>query len=115
MDLSSLASILAGIILPIVLVVTAGFVLARTLGIDARPLLRLMLYTSLIAFPLAAIMELRGVGRAVSIIEASMPTAVMASIVAVEFDTRPTLVTGIVFVSTVLNVVTLTVLLGILR
>ncbi len=44
-----------------------------------------------------------------------MPTAVLASIVAVEFDVRPKLVTGIVFVSTVFSIVTLTVLLGILR
>jgi predicted permease len=39
----------------------------------------------------------------------------MASIVAVEFDTRPKLVTGIVFASTLLSIVTLTLLLGILR
>jgi malate permease and related proteins len=71
--------------------------------------------TTLLAFPLADVMGLQGVSRAVCIIEASMPTAVMASIVAVEFDTRPKLVTGIVFLSTVLSVVTLTVLLGILR
>jgi predicted permease len=74
-----------------------------------------LVLTPLVAFPLAALLGLTGVGRAVSIIEASMPTAVMASIVAVEFDARPKLVTGIVFASTVLSVVTLTVLLGILK
>jgi predicted permease len=74
-----------------------------------------LVLTPLVAFPLAALLGLQGVGRAVSILEASMPTAVMASIVAVEFDTRPQLVTGIVFASTVLSIVTLTVLLGILK
>ncbi len=74
-----------------------------------------LVLTPLVAFPLAALLGLQGVGRAVSILEASMPTAVMASIVAVEFDARPQLVTSIVFASTVLSIVTLTVLLGILK
>lgn len=84
----------------------------RTIGLATAAKLVL---TPLVAFPLAALLGLQGVGRAVSIIEASMPTAVMASIVAVEFDTRPQLVTSIVFASTLLSIVTLTVLLGILR
>lgn len=66
------------------------------------------------AFLLAAWMGLEGITRAVCIVEASMPTAVMATIVAVEFDARPQLVTGIVFASTLGSLVTLTVLLGIL-
>ncbi len=68
----------------------------------------------LLAFPLASVMQLQGVTRSVCIVEASMPTAVMASIVAVEFDARPKLVTGIVFASTLLSIVSLTILLGIL-
>lgn len=74
-----------------------------------------LVLTPLVAFPLAAFFGLAGVGRAVSIIEASMPTAVMASIVAVEFDVRPQLVTGIVFASTIFSIVTLTILLAILK
>ena len=74
-----------------------------------------LVLTPLVAFPLAALFGLTGVGRAVSIIEASMPTAVMASIVAVEFDVRPRLVTGIVFASTIFSIVTLTILLAILK
>ncbi|MGE5262568.1 MAG: AEC family transporter [Acidobacteriota bacterium] len=68
----------------------------------------------LLAFPLAYVMQLQGVARSVCIVEASMPTAVMASIVAVEFDARPKLVTGIVFASTLLSIISLTILLGIL-
>lgn len=69
----------------------------------------------LLAFPLATLIGLEGVTRAVCIVEASMPTAVMATIVAVEFDARPKLVTGIVFASTLGSLVTLTILLGILK
>ncbi len=74
-----------------------------------------LLITPLLAFPLAALLNLQGITRAVSIIEASMPTAVTASIIAVEFNARPKIVTGIVFVSTLISVITLTVLLGILK
>lgn len=74
-----------------------------------------LILVPLMAFPLAAWMGLEGVTRAVCIVEASMPTAVMATIVAVEFDARPKLVTGIVFVSTLGSLVTLTVLLSILK
>jgi malate permease and related proteins len=74
-----------------------------------------LVLTALVAFPLAAVMQLEGVARSVCIIEASMPTAVMASIIAVEFDSKPKLVTGIVFASTVLSIISLTVLLGILH
>jgi predicted permease len=74
-----------------------------------------LIIVPLIAFPLAALMRLEGVTRAVCIVEASMPTAVMATIVALEFDARPKLVTGIVFASTLGSIFTLTILLGILK
>jgi hypothetical protein len=74
-----------------------------------------LVVTPILAFPLAAAMGMQGVTRAVSIIEASMPTAVMATIVAVEFDAKPKLVTSIVLASTLGSVITLTILLGILR
>ena len=44
MNLAALASILVNIILPVVLVAAVGFVLARTLHVEARPLSRTMLY-----------------------------------------------------------------------
>ena len=103
-----------------VMLVILGIELARvTLGNDHLTIglatIAKLVITPLVAFPLAALVGLQGVGRAVSIIEASMPTAVMASIVAVEFDARPKLVTGIVFASTMFSIITLTVLLGILK
>jgi predicted permease len=97
-----------------------GIELARAKIEDDRTVIGLATITKLIvvpilAFPLAALMGLDGLTRAVCIVEASMPTAVMATIVAVEFDARPKLVTGIVFASTLGSIVTLTLLLGILR
>ncbi len=82
--------------------------------IGVATLARLVL-APLMAFPLAALLGLDGFTRAVCIVQASMPTAVMATIVAVEFDARPQLVTGIVCVSTLASIFTLTILLGILK
>ncbi len=86
-----------------VMLTILGFELARVTVESDRVTIGLatvakLIVTPLIAFPLADVMGLQGVARAVCIVEASMPTAVLASIVAVEFDVRPKLVTGIVFV-----------------
>ncbi len=69
----------------------------------------------LIAFALAGLMGLDGVTRAVCIVESSMPTAVTATIVAIEFDSRPEFVTSVVLLSTIGSVLSLTVLIGMLR
>jgi len=104
-----------------VMLVILGIELARvTVERDHRVVIGLatvakLIVVPLLSFPLAALMGMTGVTRAVCIIESSMPTAVMASIVAVEFDARPKIVTGIIFASTLASIVTLTVLLGILR
>ncbi len=113
LDLASNAAV------PVMLLIL-GIELARANAEQDRPLIGLATFvklalTPLIAFPLAGLMGLVGVTRAVCIIEASMPTAVMASIVAVEFDAKPKLVTGIIFVSTLASIFTLTILLGILK
>jgi len=102
------------------MLVILGIELARaTIGNDRLAItlatVTKLLIVPMVAFPLAAVMGLTGVTRAVCIIEASMPTAVMASIVAVEFDARPQLVTSIIFATTLASIVTLTMLLGILK
>ncbi|MCX7838370.1 MAG: AEC family transporter [Anaerolineae bacterium] len=109
----------AGAAVPTMLVIL-GIEMARTqIGNDraviATATVAKLVLVPLMAFPLATLMGLEGVTRAVCITQASMPTAVMATIVAVEFDARPKLVTGIVFASTLGSLVTLTVLLGILK
>jgi predicted permease len=103
-----------------VMLVILGIELARVTVENDRSVVALATITKLMlvpvfAFPLAALMGMTGVTRAVCIVESSMPTAVMASIVAVEFDARPKLVTSIIFATTLASIVTLTVLLAILK
>jgi predicted permease len=73
-----------------------------------------LLVTPVIALGLAAVLGLTGLTRSVSVIEAAMPTAVMASLIATEFQARPDFVTSVVFISTLGSTITLTVLLLIL-
>lgn len=70
-----------------------------------------LLVAPVIALALAAVMGMQGLTRSVSVIEASMPTAVMASLIATEFRARSDFVTSVVFVSTLGSTITLTVLL----
>jgi hypothetical protein len=65
----------------------------------------------LIAFPLAAFLGLSGVTGQVAIVQASMPTAVISSVLAAEFGADAEFTAAVVFVSTVASVATLTVLL----
>jgi len=60
---------------------------------------------------LVRLLGFQGLSAKVATVEASMPTAVMSTILATEFDVRPTFVTGTVFVSTLASIVTLTALL----
>ncbi len=78
--------------------------------ITAATLLRLLASSGL-AILLVRLIGLQGVAAKVAIVQASMPTAVITTILATEFDTRPEFVTGTVFVSTLASVLTLTVLL----
>lgn len=80
-------------------------------GIAAALLLKLVL-APLVAVGLAALLGMRGLVRQVGILEASMPSAVTATILATEFDTVPRFVAGVVFLSTLLSLISLTLLLG---
>lgn len=66
----------------------------------------------LIAFPLAALLGLSGVTRQVSIIQASMPTAVMGGVLATEFGSDAEFTTAVILVSTLASIVTLSILLA---
>lgn len=70
-----------------------------------------LLLTPFLALALAALMGIQGLTRSVSVIEASMPMAVMASLIATEFEARSDFVTSVVFLSTLGSTLTLTVLL----
>ncbi len=70
-----------------------------------------LLVAPVVALALAAAMNMQGLTRSVSVVEASMPTAVMASLIATEFQARPDFVTNVVFISTLGSTITLTLLL----
>jgi predicted permease len=62
----------------------------------------------------APLFELNGLAYKAGILESSMPTAVLATILATEYDAEPAFVTTVVFTSTLLSPLTLTPLLMIL-
>jgi predicted permease len=83
---------------------TFDTVLAATVRLAAGPAL---------ALALAPLFGLDGIERAVGVLQAAMPAAVLASIIAVENDLLPEFVITTVLFSTLLSIVTLTVVLAI--
>jgi len=65
----------------------------------------------IVAVLVAGWFGLQGLSRATSIIEASMPTAVVTTILAVEFDVRPSLVTSTVVLTTILSAISLPIVI----
>jgi predicted permease len=65
-----------------------------------------LLLGPLVGVWIATVLGLQGLSRSTSIIEASMPSAVFSIILATEFDVRPTAVTSIVVLSTLLSPIT---------
>jgi predicted permease len=83
---------------------TFDTVLAAAVRLAAGPAL---------ALALAPLFGLDGIERAVGVLQAAMPAAVLASIIAVENDLLPEFVITTVLFSTLLSIVTLTVVLAI--
>jgi hypothetical protein len=69
----------------------------------------------ILAFTMAGVIGLSGATRQAAILEASMPAAVINTIVANEFEAEPKLVTGTVVLSTLLSPLTLTFIIALLR
>jgi predicted permease len=66
----------------------------------------------LIAIGINWIYGLQGAAQQAGILQSGMPTAVMTTVLATEFDTEPAFVTAVVFTGTLLSVFTLTPLLA---
>jgi hypothetical protein len=64
---------------------------------------------------MASLIGLSGPARQAAIAEAAMPTAVITTIIAVEYDIDPAFVTGVVLITTLLSPLTLTPLLAYLQ
>ncbi|HEY42472.1 MAG TPA: AEC family transporter [Anaerolineae bacterium] len=73
-----------------------------------------MFASPLIAWFVANLVGLSGVGRQAGILESAMPTAVLTTVIATEYDVEPEFVTGAVLATTLLSPFTLTPLMAIL-
>lgn len=68
----------------------------------------------LLAFLLIPLINLSGIEASAGILQAGMPAAVLTAIIAMEHDVVPTFVTSVVFASTLLSLVSLTVVMALL-
>ena len=75
--------------------------------------LRLVVAPAL-AWLIAPVLGLEGLARQVGVLESAMPTAVMSTILAIEFDVEPGFVTRAVMLTTLLSPLTLTPLIALL-
>ena len=107
---------------PIMLVVL-GLRLAQVLESKQRPVhlpalgaatvLRLLVAPAA-AWALAGVVGLSGLARDVTVLESAMPTAVMSTILATEFESDPSFAALAVLVTTIASLPTLTILLNLL-
>ncbi len=86
----------------------------RPLLMGAAGFLRLVVAPAL-GFALALACGLQGPALQAGLVQSAMPTAVVAGILAVEYDTEPGFVTSVVFFSTVISPFTLTLLIAALQ
>lgn len=113
-SLARAVELASGATVPVMLVVL-GLELGRVrLDKHLRPVVLAtvlkLIVTPIIGIGLARLMNLQGLTHHVPILEISMPSAINAAVVAIEFDARPDFVTSVVFVSTLGSIVTLVVL-----
>ena len=74
-----------------------------------------IILTPLAAIAIAELVGLRGAAFQAGVLQASMPTAVITTILALEFDVAPNFVTSVVCLSTLLSPVTVTLLIAYLQ
>lgn len=86
----------------------------RPLAVGLAALLSLIV-TPLIAFGAADALGLTGAARQAAIVQSGMPSAVLTTILALEFEVAPGFVTACVTLSTVLSPLTVTLLIAMTR
>ena len=104
---------------PMMLLLLGGQLATISVGIYWRPALVAsglsLIVAPLVAFGLAALISMTGAARQAAILEASMPAAVINTIIATEYNAEPKLVTSTVVLSTLLSPITLTVIIAMLK
>ncbi len=74
-----------------------------------------LVVSPLLAFALADVLGLTGSGRQAAVLEASMPAAIMTTVLALEYDASPSFVTAVVFVTTLASPLTVTLVIALLK
>jgi len=102
------------------MILVLGMQLERATRPDRPVMVATAVALSIIATPLAAIgiarlVGLHGAAFQAGVLQASMPTAVITTILALEFDVAPNFVTSVVVFSTLLSPVTVTLLIAFLQ
>jgi hypothetical protein len=102
------------------MVLVLGMQLERATWPDRPAMVIVASLLSLVATPLAAfgiarLLGLQGAALQAGVLQASMPSAVITTILALEFDVAPSFVTSVVCVTTLLSPITLTVLIAFLQ
>jgi predicted permease len=103
-----------------VMILVLGMQLERAARPERPWLVGLAAFITLVVSPLMALglshlLQLSGPARQAALVEAAMPSAVITTIIALEYDIAPTFVTSVVFVSTILSPLTVTILIAFLR
>lgn len=108
--------LLSGAALPTMILVL-GMQLERSAWPDRPALVALAGTLSLVVTPLLAVgaaqlLGLTGVARQAAIVQSGMPSAVLTTILALEFDVEPSFVTACVMLSTLASPITVTLLIA---
>lgn len=108
--------LLSGAALPTMILVL-GMQLERSAWPDRPALVALAGALSLVVTPLLAVgaaqlLGLTGVARQAAIVQSGMPSAVLTTILAIEFDVEPSFVTACVMLSTLASPITVTLLIA---
>jgi predicted permease len=74
-----------------------------------------LLVAPAIGFGLSGLLGLEGAARQAALVESAMPSAVITTIIALEFDVAPSFVTATVVLTTVLSPVTVSLLIAFLK
>jgi predicted permease len=100
-----------------VMILVLGMQLQRATKPERPRVVAAAVVLSLVAAPFVALgltwlLGLTGYARQAGVVLASMPTAVITTILALEFDTAPAFVTNVVFITTLLSPLTLAPLIA---
>ena len=105
--------------IPLMLILLGAQLANATVGQYWRPAVvgsgLSLIIAPLVAFGVANLFNLGLLTRQAVVLEASMPAAVVNTLIATEFDAEPQLVTSTVMLSTLISPITLTVIISLLK